>query len=264
MRRASFVVLALLSFAGNAGAATVRDARDGFAIDIDVPGLKTCILFTEDPARQRACDGLDPAALAELANAQRGAIAAALVIGPDWGFEIVIRRTPSDGFVFDEESATDFARQARNDVRGPNGAGLVGGGEAHADLVALDHTVVARAAFAVGVGTDAPPVRRVLERQIVYGIAGNTGVVHVVVACEEGHAATAESMVLAMLHKAQIAPGRPLVPAALRTAVTLKLGLGLLAAMFSVLMVARVRAKRRGVRGVAATGWPGLRGEDRE
>jgi hypothetical protein len=267
--RSSLVALGAIALftARDARAATVRDVNDAFAIDLDVPGMRTCVLFPEDPMRQRACDGLDLAALDEITKAQAGAVAAALVVGEGWGFEVVVRRAPSDGFAFDADSADAFARAARADVRGPSGAGLLGGGAAHGELVTTAPPLsIARAGFAATIGTEAPPVKRLLERQIVYGVAGSSSVFHVILACDADHVAEADRMIVAQLRSVKIQPPRPRVVQTIlfgfyggRIALAL---VAIVIAAVALLLARSRRARLKGVRGPAASGWPSIREEE--
>ena len=204
------VVLALSAAStlvtSTAAAASFRDARDEFRIDIEQAGAAECITYPEARWDRGACEGLVAGPPPTLEGGALGpdthAIGAATFRAPKWGFRVVIARTDGDDVVEWEDAMGEaFAISLREaSLRMPRGAELIDG-EASAkwDLRAMLGTHVARVACTFREAD-------LRLRKIDYAIAARHGTYRITFVAPDGHAAELGALAERAIATVQVNP----------------------------------------------------------
>ena len=211
LTRARFAVVVALSAASTlvasaAAAASFRDARDDFRIDVEQAGAAECVTFPEARWDGGACEGLVAGPPPTLADGALGpdthAIGAATLRAPKWGFRVVIARTDGDEVVeWDDAIGEAFAFSLREaSLHMPRGAELIDG-EASAkwDLRAMLGTHVARVACTFREAD-------LRLRKIDYAIAARHGTYRVTFVAPDGHAAELGALAERVIATVQVTP----------------------------------------------------------
>jgi hypothetical protein len=204
------VVLALsvafTAITSPAAAASFRDARDDFRIDIEQADAAECITYPEPRWDRGACEGLVAGPPPTLADGALGpathAIGAATFRAPKWGFRVVIARTDGDDVAEWEDAMGEaFAFSLREaSLHMPRGAELVDG-EASAkwDLRAMIGTHVARVALTFREAD-------LRLRKVDYAIAARHGTYRVTFVAPDGHAAELGALAERAIATVQVTP----------------------------------------------------------